>query len=534
MPLLFQVSVHVTYITEGVAMPTIGSLLTMSAQRCPDRTALVFGTTRRTYRELDADVNRAAHALRRLGLSTGDRFALMAGNSDWFVIAFYAAAKLGAIVVPINPRSAPPEIAYLLADSGASFLAFDATVAQLVQDPAAETGGVRLLALGAVSNFDDLAKLSANETWSAPEIDVAETDDALILYTSGTTGRPKGALFDHHRTIWVGVSLTSLCGLIDGDRLLHVAPLYHAAELTMMLIPGTMVGATHVVLPGFDPAAVLDALERERITGFFGVPTMYQMLLRQPDLGERDLSAWRTGIFGAAPMPADAVERLLDALPSVNLYQACGQTEGGPGGIYSRPDEVRAKPSASGRLSLLNTVVRVLDADGNDVRPDETGELVMRGETVMKGYWNKPRETDDVIRDGWLHTGDLARIDADGYITLVDRMKDMIITGGRNVYSVEVENALAGAPGVADCAVVGRLDKNYGETIVAVVTPLPGQNVSLDALRVTAGKLISDYKLPRELVIGEIPRNPSGKIMKHKLREQLQHTTAPSTATPQT
>lgn len=509
-------------------MPTIGSMLTVSAQRCPDRTALVFASSRRTYRELDAEVNRAAHALHRLGLSKGDRFALMAGNSDWFVIAFYAAAKLGAIVVPINPRSAGPELRYLLDDSGASVLAFDATVSQVVTETVGDASSPLLLALGHVEGHRSLADLAADEPDSTPEVLVDESDDALILYTSGTTGRPKGALFDHHRTIWVGISLTSLFGLTEADRLLHVAPLYHAAELTMMLIPGTMVGATHVVLPGFEPTAVLDALESERITGFFGVPTMYQMLLRQPDLADRDLSAWRTGIFGAAPMPADAVGRLLDALPAVNLYQACGQTEGGPGGIYSRPHEVRAKPSASGRFSLLNTVVRVVDPENRDVPRGETGELILQGETVMKGYWNKPRETADVLREGWLHTGDLARIDDDGYITLVDRMKDMIITGGRNVYSVEVENALAGTPGVADCAVVGRSDAVYGETIVAVVTPLPGCDITLDELREHAGKLVSDYKLPRELVIAEIPRNPSGKIMKHKLRDKLQHSATSS------
>ncbi|QCB50034.1 long-chain-fatty-acid--CoA ligase [Rhodococcus sp. PAMC28707] len=520
-------------------MPTIGSALTTSAQRCPDRTALVYGDTRRTYRELDAEVNRAAHALAKVGLTKGDRFALMAGNSDRFVIAFYAAVKLGAVVVPINPRSAPPELRYLLEDSGATVLAFDSTVAAVVHEMTEaspnDDAQVLLLALGVVEGYPSLAELAEQETTEHPDMQVLETDDSLILYTSGTTGKPKGALFDHHRTIWVGVSITSLFGITDGDRLLHVAPLYHAAELTMMLIPGTMVGATHVILPAFDPAAVLEVFESEKITGFFGVPTMYQLLLRQPDLGKRDLSSWRTGIFGAAPMPAAAVERLLEALPQVELYQACGQTEGGPGGIYSRPAEVRAKPSASGRSSLLATVVRVVDPEGKDVPAGSTGELIMQGETVMKGYWNKPAETADAIRDGWLHTGDLANVDSDGYITLVDRMKDMIITGGRNVYSVEVESALAGLAGVADCAVVGRKNEEYGETIVAIVTPLPGCEITLEDLREGASKLISNYKLPRELVIAEIPRNPSGKILKHKLRDRLTETftsdpvSAPST-----
>ena len=262
---------------------------------------------------------------------------------------------------------------------------------------------------------------------------VSETDDALILYTSGTTGRPKGALFDHHRVMWAGFTFVASCGMRAGDRFLHVAPLYHAAELGIMLIPGTMIGAKHVILPRFDPATVLDTLESERITMFFGVPTMYQFLLRLPDLADRDLSCWRTGLFGAAPMPASAVEQLVTALPQVSFIQLCGQTEGGPGGVYCDVEQVKARPDASGRQALPFTEARVADPEGRDVGPGGVGELLLRGESVMKGYWNKPAETAEALRDGWLHTGDLARVDADGYLTLVDRLKDMIITGGHNV-----------------------------------------------------------------------------------------------------
>jgi fatty-acyl-CoA synthase/feruloyl-CoA synthase len=219
-------------------------------------------------------------------------------------------------------------------------------------------------------------------------------------------------------------------------------------------------------------------------------------------------------------MPPQAVEQLTATLPAVDFFQLCGQTEGGPTGIYLTPDEVRARPDATGRWPIPNCEVRVVDADGQDVAAGAAGEIIYRGETLMKEYWGQPEATADTIRDGWLHSGDIARVDADGFMTIVDRMKDMIITGGRNVYSVEVENALAGHPDVADVAVIGHPDETFGERIVAVVTPHEGGGVTLDGLREFASAHVADYKLPRELIVREIPRNPSGKILKHVLRDE--------------
>jgi acyl-CoA synthetase (AMP-forming)/AMP-acid ligase II len=230
-------------------------------------------------------------------------------------------------------------------------------------------------------------------------------------------------------------------------------------------------------------------------------------------------------MFGAGPMPAEAVRALSAALPGVELYQLCGQTEAGPGGIYSGPQDVWARPDASGRYAIPSTEARIVTADGADVAPGEVGELVLRGETIMKCYWNRPEATADTIRDDWLHIGDLAVVDADGYITLVDRLKDMIITGGRNVYSAEVENALAGHPGVLDIAVIGVPHPDYGESILAVIVPAdgagPGEEPTLESLREWARDRIADYKAPHAVVVHAIPRNPSGKIQKHLLRAEL-------------
>ena len=503
-------------------MATLGEVLSRQALRVPRREALIFGERRRTYAELHADVNRRANALRRAGVNKGDRLALMSTNTDDFVLVVYAAFRLGAILVPVNPRMAAPEVTYLLDDSGATAFIFDPTLSDVASraHAAATAPPALFVATNDGSDHGDLTTLAAAETSEDPGVEVLESDDAEILYTSGTTGRPKGVLLDHHRVLWDGINLDLTCGIQDGDRMLHVAPFYHSAELNLFLIGGMMVGATHVVIPAFEPAAVLNAMESERISVFFGVPTMYQFLLANPDFGKRDLSAWRVGMFGAAPMPPSTIERLIEAAPDVRVFNLCGPTEAGPGGVSLGPDDMLRKPGANG-VAFLNTEARVVDADGNDVPAGETGEVILRGESVMKEYWNNPDATAETMRDGWLHTGDIARIDDEGYITLVDRMKDMIITGGMNVYSVEVENALAAHPDVLDCAVVGVPHETYGESIVAIVTAREGAHLDLDSVKAHVRTLLADYKAPHKLVIGEVPRNPSGKIVKHELRLRL-------------
>jgi fatty-acyl-CoA synthase len=327
-------------------------------------------------------------------------------------------------------------------------------------------------------------------------------------------------VLDHHRVIWCGLNIALLVGIREGDRIIHVAPLYHSAELNVFLMAGTMLSCTHVVLPAFEPGIVLDTLVRERITHFFGVPTMFQFLLRQPDLARRDLSTLRVGMYGAAPMPPTTVQELIVALPHLALYNLCGLTEAGPGGIVLGPEDQLRKLGAGGK-ALPHTEARVVDEQMRDVAPGVVGELVLKGESVMKGYWNMPEATAEAFRDGWLLTGDLATIDEEGYISLVDRKKDMIITGGMNVYCIEVENAVQAHPGILDCAVIGVPHPDYGETVVAVVTLKPNTTLTLEELREHCQPLIADYKIPRRLVIDAVPRNASGKILKYQLRERL-------------
>lgn len=504
-------------------MPSLSDTLRTTASRRADTLALRFNDKSHSYRELAATVEKMAAVIAANGVRKGDRVLLLGSNSDVWVFAAYAVLRAGAILVPVNPASAPPEITYLIEDSSASLVLCLPSAAPLVAASIASSGSntVSTLALGPGTEFADLMEQTAASTLEPLQEWPDEFDDALLLYTSGTTGRPKGALFDHHKILWVAVASMGGCGFKDGDRVLHVAPLFHAADLCIMLFPGVMLGATHIIQNGFNPALVADTLEKEQITSFFGPPTMYQFLLKVPDLASRDLSKWRLGLFGAAPMPAAVVSTLLEKLPQVELFQLCGQTEAGPGGIFSPMSDVVARPDASGRYALPNTECRIVSADGDDVEPGQVGELLLRSETVMKRYWNKPEETANTLRDGWLHTGDLVLLEADGYMTLVDRLKDMIITGGRNVYSVEVENALAGHPDIVEVAVLGVPHEDYGESILAVITPREGVEMDITELREWTKQQISAYKVPHYIVVHKIPRNASGKIQKHILRSEL-------------
>ncbi|MDN5874163.1 MAG: AMP-binding protein [Sinobacteraceae bacterium] len=508
-------------------MTTLSKALQRHARRRSSRTALVSKAGHRSYAELDARVNQTANALMAAGLGKSDRLALMSPNTENFVFTYYAAMRLGLVFVPVNPRMAAPEVQYLLEDSGARAFIFDSSLAAVALAGCAKAapGPELVLAADATDAHDSLAIRANAAPTTAPQVEVSASDDAEILYTSGTTGKPKGVLLDQHRVTWVAVNMCTGVGMRDGESMLHVAPLYHSAELNLFLNGGLLIGARHVLLESFEPGEVLATMERERTSAFFGVPTMYQFMLRHPDFAKRDLSAWRIGMFGAAPMPPATIDALAKAVPDVVLYNLCGPSEAGPGGIVLGGEDLARYPGANG-WAFLNTEVRVVDDADHDVKAGETGEILLRGETIMKGYWNKPEATAKALRNGWLHTGDVGRIDVDGCITLVDRKKDMIITGGMNVYSVEVENALASHPDILDCAVVGLPHPDYGESIVAVVTPREGAKLTLAGVRKHAMQFIADYKAPQRLVMGEVPRNPSGKIIKHQLRKALKNNSA--------
>jgi fatty-acyl-CoA synthase len=418
----------------------------------------------------------------------------------------------------VNTRLAAPELAHILDDSGSTALAFTASDTHLAEAASRMAAPVTLLSLGASTSYPDL--LAGGYGAPLHEDRAVEHDDAFILYTSGTTGKPKGVLLDHHRAVWAAMAQIVSLGLRDGDRYLHLAPMYHSGGMTF-LNATTLLGGTHIIGPRFDPRMVLDTIERYRATWLFAVPTMYQQILHSYEGKGADLRSWRVGVFGAAPMPAAAIERLLVAFPHVAFFQQCGQTEAGPTGIYSTMEQVRSRPLSSGHLAQPFVEARIVDTRGKDTPPGQVGELVFRGEAIAKGYWNNPQATQEVIRDGWLHTGDLMEVYDDGAMRLVDRLKDVIITGGRNVYSAEVEQAIADHPEVTDVAVIGRPDPEWGETVVAFVTAVDGSGLTPASIRQHCASRIADYKIPREFIFAVIPRNGAGKAQKHLLRNRL-------------
>ncbi|OAT84990.1 long-chain-fatty-acid--CoA ligase [Desulfotomaculum copahuensis] len=501
----------------------IGGILAGNARRHPDKECLIYGKLRYTYREFNGYVNRMANAMAGLGVCKGKKVALMMQNSDRYVLVFMAAMKLGAVAVPINFRLAAPEVEYILNHSDSVILFFDPKYGELIASLEGKIPGVRYLVRAGAGeqpqNAMEWDELMAGAAGEEPGVDVNECDDCEILYTSGTTGRPKGALFDHHRVIHVGIAIVVHMAVNPGDRLLHLAPLFHSAQLNLFLVSGMFVGATHVVMRAFEPRAVLETIQDEKITLFFGVPAMYNFMLQVPDFDKYDLSSITRCGYGAAPMPVDLVRRALDRFPTDRFYNLCGLTEGGPGGVLLEPEDQLRKPGFGGK-AIINTEARVIDKSGCEVAPGQVGEFIIRSEMVMKGYYKDPGATAETLRDGWLYTGDLAIIDEEGYITLVDRKKDMIITGGENVYSTEVEHVLHRHPGVLEAAVIGLPHPVWGETVTAVICPRPGAGLTTEEIRAFCAQHLADYKIPRIYKFtGPLPRNASGKVLKRILRD---------------
>jgi acyl-CoA synthetase (AMP-forming)/AMP-acid ligase II len=500
----------------------LGHHLTLNTRRHPDKWALTFEDRTYTYSELNRQVNRLANGLMDLGIKKGEKVALMLKNTDYFAISYYALAKIGAVIVPMNFRLVADEVSYILGQSDSVAVITDESSAQTVEDARKRASAVRhVIAVptstaGGHLSFCDVLSTVDEE----PAVEILPEDDLQIMYTSGTTGRPKGALFDHQRVVQITIAVVGTLGHRPDDRFLHVAPLFHAAQLTMCFNAGIFVGASHVILSDFDPVQVMESIEKHKITFFFGVPTMYNVMSQVPNVGDYDLSSVRRCGYGAAPMAASLVRQSMDLFKTDQFFSLAGLTEGGPSGIYLSPQDHQTKLGTSGKEPLLFTEVKVVDFDGNEVGPGVHGEVLLRGETVMKEYYKKPKETAETIVDGWLHTGDLAVKDDQGYITFVDRIKDMIISGGENIYSVEVENALYQFPKVLEAAVVGTPDPKWGEKVNALVVLKPGETTDSQEIQDFCRQHLAGYKIPRNVVIVDsLPRNPSGKLLKYKIRE---------------
>ena len=493
---------------------TMSDLVARFARSTPDAVAFRDGDLTRTWAQTHARVSRLASVLAARGVGPGDRVALLGLNSVPVIESIAAVLRLGAICVPVNFRLVPDEVAYVLGDSGATAVVVDDTFAGLAQ----AAGATNTVTIGA--GYEDLLATGSEEYAEQPLDDSAPS---LIMYTSGTTGRPKGAVLSHRNMYLHAFSNLAELGGGGDDRVsMSGAPLFHIAGVSGFY--NTLVtGGTTVLSPsgGFDPAAMVGLLERERVSTVFFVPAQWAAIVALPDIAERDLSALRRAVWGAAPASTTLLRTMIDTFPQAQVITAFGQTECSPVTCFLGGEDAIRKIGSIGR-PIVNVEARVVDDDMVDLAPGEVGEIVYRGPTVMSGYWNKPEETAEAFRGGWFHSGDLVRADPDGYLYVVDRKKDMIISGGENIYCAEVENALAAHPKVAEVAIIGVPDARYGEAPLAVIAPRdPADPPTAAEIEEFSRAHLAAYKRPRDLVlVVALPRNPSGKVLKTALRAE--------------
>jgi acyl-CoA synthetase (AMP-forming)/AMP-acid ligase II len=510
------------YILRRINIMNIGSFLSQNARKFSNKLAIECEGRSYTYKELNEEVNRFAHGLLQLGAKKGEKIALMMRNSNHFVISFFAAAKIGAVVVPVNFRLTSSEVQYILLQSHTSFVICDGEFEETITAAVEQLDVRGIITIGITKNekyYSYSAILQDQKT--DPPIEVFEDDDLEILYTSGTTGRPKGALFDHKRIFKVGLTMIISMGIGTKERFLHLAPLFHSAQLNLFLLSGVVLGATHIIHRDFHPVKALQAIQDHKITHFFGVPAMYNFLLQVPNASDYNLSSILRCGYGAAPMAPELVRKSMELFKTDQFYNLCGLTEAGPGGILLDPEGHKNHLGKGGKAAFL-TEARVVDEEGKDVTPGVVGEFVLQGESIMKEYFEKPEETKKTLKDGWLHTGDLATIDEEGFITLVDRKKDMIISGGENVYSIEVEEVLYEHPKVLEAAIIGLPDEVWGEAVCAVIVAKAGETLDGEELKAFCRKKLAGYKVPRIIYMEkELPRNASGKILKYQLRKKF-------------
>ncbi|MER5886285.1 long-chain-fatty-acid--CoA ligase [Streptomyces sp. NPDC001941] len=491
-------------------------------QRDPHRPFTEHGGRVLTYAQGVERIARIAGGLRDRGTGPGDRVALLALNSDRFLHVLFAVPWADAVLVPLNTRWSPKEVAYALEEAEVGTLFVDDAFAGMADELRDSLTELRTVVhIGDGEPPADAVRL--DDFLAEPLPDAHRRGDALagIFYTGGTTGFPKGVMLSQRNLVVSALGFYAASEVATPGVFLHSAPLFHLAALSAAL-GAVQLGFTNVTLSAFDPATVLATIQRRGITDTVLVPTMIQMLVDHPEADAYDLSSLRQLTYGASPITAALVSRTRARLPGTRLVQGYGMTELSPlATVLQDADHDDPERRRSAGQCVPHALVKVVGPDGAELPPGTVGEIAVSGDHVMLGYWKRPRETGEAVRDGWMHTGDGGYLDGDGYLYVVDRVKDMIISGGENVYSAEVENAIALHPAVAQCAAVGVPDEQWGERVHAVVKLVPGGELTLDQLRAHCKERIAGYKAPRSLdVVEELPTSAAGKVLKAELRER--------------
>jgi len=510
---------------------TIGELFEQTVSKYKNKEAIVDKTrgVRSTFEEWNIEVNQLAHAMLASGVRKGDRVSTLLFNCFELGTAYFAAAKIGAIINPINFRLKPDEISYILMDAAPKIVIYEKELEEQITKihdrfPTILFWSIDETTSPYASSYQDIIKYSPTTN---PNCEISENDTYAIMYTSGTTGRPKGVMHRHRDMIEQSLICINALQITSKDIGLVTAPMFHCAELHCSFLPRVHSGATNVILHHFDAQQALETIENEKITMLFAAPTMWNMLL-QEELGQYELSSLQVGLYGAAPMAPVLVKACKEKL-GIELVQAYGMTEMGPAIAFLETDEQLSKAGSAGR-ACFNHEIRVVKpndegpSDPDDILPSgEIGEIIVKGPCMMIGYYNREEATEEAMYKGWYHSGDLGYFDEDGYLFVADRVDDMVISGGENVYPREVEDALYEHEGILDVAVLGEPDEFWGERVIAVIVKKDQQitGEQLDQFLKNSDKL-APFKRPRRYVfVNELPRNASGKIQKYLLRETM-------------
>lgn len=505
---------------------TLGDTLRRSRMRYPDKLALKWKETALTYRQLDEQVNQLAHGLIASGIQKGERVAMLATNCLDVVLVHYAASRAGAVTVPMNFMLKPHEVTYILEHSEPS--AFFVTPNRLeVAEEALRQAKVdfRWRALmdtnETKTGWDSLASLSAGQPVSEPDVEVDDEDVVNILYTSGTESRPKGVMLTHQNLVTEYVSIITDFYFDRDDMLIHALPLFHSAQLHAFLGPSIYLGSSGVIVESPEPRLLMETLSREKVTQFFCPPTAWIAMTRHPDFRPAYLSALEKCYFGASATPMEVLKEAGEIAPHVRFWNTYGQTEVAPFAAVLQPEEQFEKIGTVGR-PCLNMEMKVVDEEDEEVPTGTLGEIVQRSPHVMAGYFRDEEKTKAAFKNDWFHTGDLGFFDEDGFLTVVDRKKDMIKTGGENVASLEVEEAIYQHPDVNEVSVIGVPHPYWTEAVTAVIVAKSGKTIDEKDLHAFCKAHLADFKVPKFYVtVDDLPRNPSGKILKRELREQF-------------
>jgi acyl-CoA synthetase (AMP-forming)/AMP-acid ligase II len=501
-----------------VVNPTVGEILADTARKFPDKTAIICDDKTVTYRELDSRVNQRAHGFLQRGIVGKRRVAVVLSNSIELVEIYFALARLGCVTIPLNYRLTGVELSFILDNADPAALIMGEEYSSLVHELKAQGGGRdALITIGKDTpkdkSFDSLCR---NQPDHAPAVEVGPQDESFIIYTSGTTGRPRGVVLTHANNLFNTLNYTSAYQMKESDVELALTPMFHSSTLGRV-VTYVFNGVTFITSRRFDPEKAMRYISKYRVTSITQSPTMYAALLNLSGGDTFSTDSVKRIVSGAAPLFPALRERVARRFPHAGIYDLYGLTEASPGVSILKPDDPPGKSTSVGR-PMEHVTVKIVDHENNEVSPGENGEIVCRGPNLMQGYYNDLPATQEVLRDGWLYTGDTGKMDSDGYLYLTGRKKQLIVRGGENIYPAEVEAVLHRHPGIEEAAVVGVYDEYWGETVKALVVPSPEANLTEEEVITFCTSRLAHYKRPQSITfVSSLPKNAAGKVMKSEI-----------------